>query len=83
MAMAAETKRAASVRLTTMKILPLCGFLLHKITEPELSKLISEGIVKNIIAKHTGCTCLSARINVLIESEYQEAAIVGFSSQAR
>jgi hypothetical protein len=43
-----------------------------KITEPELARL-NEFIVKNIIFPHTGCTCLSGTINVLIESVYQEA----------
>jgi hypothetical protein len=84
MATAAETKRTASVRLNNNENPTFVRVSLpHKITEPELSKLINEGIVKNIIAKHTGCTCLSGRINVLIESEFQEAVIVDLSSQAR
>jgi len=44
-----------------------------KITRDELSHLINVGIVDNIIARHTGCTCLSGTINVLIESEFREA----------
>jgi hypothetical protein len=44
-----------------------------KITRNELSHLINVGIVDNIISKHTGCTCLSGTINVLIESEFREA----------
>jgi hypothetical protein len=47
-----------------------------KITQPELSVLINESIVKNIVFKHTGCTCLSGTINVLIESVFQEAVQV-------
>ena len=46
-----------------------------KITEPELAKL-TEHIVQNIVRPHTGCTCLSGRINVLIESVFQEAVQV-------
>jgi hypothetical protein len=46
-----------------------------KITEPELARL-NEYIVKNIVFPHTGCTCLSGTINVLIESVYQEAVQV-------
>jgi hypothetical protein len=53
-----------------------------KITQPELSTLINDAIVKNIIARHTGCTCLSGTINVLIESEFQQAVQVDLS-QAR
>jgi hypothetical protein len=47
-----------------------------KITPAELSLLINESIVKNIVTKHTGCTCLSGTINVLIESVFQEAVHV-------
>jgi hypothetical protein len=45
----------------------------HKITRDELSLLINERIVNDIIAKHTGCSCLSGTINVLIESVFQDA----------
>jgi hypothetical protein len=45
----------------------------HKITEPELSTLINDKIVRDIVFRHTGCTCLSGRISVLIESEFEEA----------
>jgi hypothetical protein len=44
-----------------------------KITRDELSALINDHIVDGIIKGHTGCTCLSGTINVLIESVYQEA----------
>jgi hypothetical protein len=47
-----------------------------KISEKELDVLIHENIVKGIIAKHTGCSCLSGTINVLIESVFQEAVQV-------
>ena len=46
-----------------------------KITEPELERL-TKHIVKNIVFPHTGCTCLSGTINVLIESVFQEAVRV-------
>lgn len=49
----------------------------HKITREELSVLINERIVNDIIQRHTGCTCLSGTINVLIESVFQEAVQVG------
>ncbi|MBV8280142.1 MAG: hypothetical protein JO170_33440 [Verrucomicrobia bacterium] len=45
----------------------------HKITRPELSTLINDKIVNDIVLRHTGCTCLSGRISVLIESEFEEA----------
>ena len=44
-----------------------------KITREELNVLINEKIVNDIIARHTGCTCLSGTINVLIESVFHEA----------
>jgi hypothetical protein len=46
-----------------------------KITEPELAQL-TKHIVENVVRPHTGCTCLSGRINVLIESVFQEAVQV-------
>jgi hypothetical protein len=49
-----------------------------KITREELSHLINVGIVDNIVARHTGCTCLSGTINVLIESQFHEAVQVNF-----
>ena len=45
----------------------------RKITEAELTTLIHEKIVKDIVFRHTGCSCLSGTINVLIESVFQEA----------
>ncbi len=54
----------------------------HKITQAELSVLINEKIVKDIVARHTGCTCLSGTINVLIESVFQEAIQVDLSRAA-
>jgi len=50
-----------------------------KITREELSHLINKEIVDNIVFKHTGCTCLSGTINVLIESEFREALQVDLS----
>jgi hypothetical protein len=46
-----------------------------RITEPELAKLTNH-IVKNIVFPHTGCTCLSGTINVLIESTFHDAVQV-------
>jgi hypothetical protein len=46
-----------------------------KITEPELAKL-NDYIVNKIVRPHTGCSCLSGTINVLIESVFQEAVQV-------
>jgi hypothetical protein len=50
-----------------------------KITTAELSTLINDSIVKEIVFKHTGCTCLSGTINVLIESVFQDAVQVDLS----
>lgn len=75
--MPAEQNRTATLRLNNNEHPTLVRVSLpHKITQPELSLLINEGIVKNIIARHTGCTCLSGVINVLIESEFQDAVRV-------
>jgi hypothetical protein len=52
-----------------------------KITREELSVLINEKIVNDIIARHTGCTCLSGTINVLIESVFQDAIRVELAPQ--
>jgi len=46
-----------------------------KITTAELARL-NEHIVQKIVFPHTGCTCLSGTINVLIESVFQEAVQV-------
>lgn len=75
--MTAEQKRTATIHLNNNEHPTFVRVTLpHKITEPELSKLINEGIVKNIVSRHTGCTCLSGTINVLIESVFQEAVQV-------
>ncbi len=75
--MAQGTKRTAHVRLNNNDNPTFVRVTLPtKITQPELAVLINEGIVNNIVRKHTGCTCLSGRINVLIESEFQEAVAV-------
>lgn len=72
--MAEEQKRTATLRLNNKEKPTLVRVSLpHKITQPELSHLVNEEIVKNIVFPHTGCTCLSGTINVLIESEFQEA----------
>jgi hypothetical protein len=47
-----------------------------KITQQELTTLIDKHIVNDIVFRHTGCTCLSGTINVLIESVFQEAVQV-------
>jgi len=46
-----------------------------KISEGEL-RALTDHIVQNIVRPHTGCTCLSGTINVLIESVFQEAVEV-------
>jgi hypothetical protein len=81
--MAMESKRTATLQLNNNeKPTFLRVQLPSKITEAELSTLINESIVKNIIAKHTGCTCLSGTINVLIESVFQEAIHVDLGQAA-
>ena len=75
--MADDRKRTATLQLNNNeKPTFLRVQLPPKITQTELSHLINESIVKNIVAKHTGCTCLSGTINVLIESVFQEAVQV-------
>ena len=75
--MATDSKRMATLQLNNNeKPTFLRVQLPPKITPDELSTLINESIVKNIVAKHTGCTCLSGTINVLIESVFQEAVQV-------
>jgi hypothetical protein len=75
--MANDPKRIATLQLNNHeKPTFLRVQLPTKITQAELSQLINESIVKNIVAKHTGCTCLSGTINVLIESVFQEAVQV-------
>ena len=76
----ADQKRVATLRLNNEQNPTLVTVSLPtKITQPELSTLINDAIVKNIIARHTGCTCLSGTINVLIESEFQQAVQVDLS----
>ena len=75
--MAAETKRVATLHLNNKEHPTMLRVQLPtKITQSELTKLINESIVKDIVARHTGCTCLSGTINVLIESVFQEAVHV-------
>jgi hypothetical protein len=75
--MAAEGKRIATLQLNNTEHPTMLRVQLPpKITQSELTKLINESIVKDIVARHTGCTCLSGTINVLIESVFQEAVHV-------
>lgn len=70
----AEKERTATLQLNNKEHPTVLKVTLPtKITRDELSVLINERIVNDIIARHTGCTCLSGTINVLIESVYQEA----------
>ena len=74
--MATESGRQATLHLNGKEKPSLLRVSLPpKITEPELARL-NEYIVKNVIFPHTGCTCLSGTINVLIESVFQEAVHV-------
>jgi hypothetical protein len=74
--MAQERGREAHLRLNNNEHPTMLRVTLPpKITKPELAKL-TDHIVENIIRPHTGCTCLSGTINVLIESVYQEAVRV-------
>jgi len=75
--MAVEGKRIATLQLNNKEHPTMLRVQLPpKITQSELTKLINESIVKDIIARHTGCSCLSGTINVLIESVFQEAVHV-------
>jgi hypothetical protein len=72
--MEAGQKRMATLTLNNTQTPTMLKVQLPtKITQPELTKLINDAIVKNIIFKHTGCTCLSGTISVLIESVFQDA----------
>ncbi len=72
--MAEERTRTATLQLNNLEHPTVLKVTLpKKITREELNILINEKIVNDIIARHTGCTCLSGTINVLIESVYQEA----------
>ena len=75
--MAVESKRMATLHLNNKEHPTMLRVQLPpKITQSELTKLINEATVKDIVARHTGCTCLSGTINVLIESVFQEAVQV-------
>jgi hypothetical protein len=74
---AAEHKRTATLHLNNKQNPTLVRVQLpSKITLPELAVLINDKIVNDIVFRHTGCTCLSGTINVLIESVFQEATQV-------
>jgi hypothetical protein len=72
--MTMEHERIATLHLNNKEHPTLVRVSLpRKITQAELSHLVNQEIVKNIVLKHTGCSCLSGTINVLIESEFQDA----------
>ena len=74
--MARTQARRASIQLNNSTNPTLVRVSLpHQITEQELARL-TDHIVQNIVRPHTGCTCLSGTINVLIESEFQQAVQV-------
>jgi hypothetical protein len=71
---AEEKARTATLQLNNIERPTVLKVTLpKKITREELNILINEKIVNDIIARHTGCTCLSGTINILIESVYQDA----------
>jgi len=75
--MAEEKGRTATLQLNNKEHPTVVKVTLPtKITRDELSVLINKRIVDEIINRHTGCTCLSGTINVLIESVFQEAVRV-------
>jgi hypothetical protein len=81
--MPTDTKRVASIFVNNKDTPTMVRVQLPpKITPAELSKLINEHIVKDIVAKHTGCSCLSGTINVLIESVFQDAIHADLSAVA-
>jgi hypothetical protein len=81
--MATEQKRIATLHLNNNEHPTMVRVELPpKITQAELATLINESIVKNIVSRHTGCTCLSGTINVLIESVFQDAVQVDLSKPA-
>ena len=79
--MPAEASRTARLHLND-KVNPtmLRVQLPHKISREELSTLINESIVNDIVKRHTGCTCLSGTINVLIESVFEQAVEVNLAA---
>jgi hypothetical protein len=79
--MAEEKGRTATLQLNNVEHPTVLKVTLpRKITRDELNVLINEKIVNDIIKLHTGCTCLSGTINVLIESVYQDAIQVDLGS---
>jgi hypothetical protein len=81
--MATAAKRTATIQLNNAQNPTVVRVQLPpKITRAELSTLINEAIVNDIVQRHTGCTCLSGTINVLIESVFQEAVHVDLSQAA-
>jgi hypothetical protein len=80
----AEGKRVATLQLNDKSHPTVVRVQLpHKITQAELNHLINQSIVQDIVFKHTGCTCLSGTINVLIESVFQEAVQVDLAAANR
>jgi len=74
--MSAQAARHAELRLNNNEHPTMLRVTLpHRIAEAELSQMTNH-IVQNIIRPHTGCTCLSGTISVLIDSVYQEAVQV-------
>jgi hypothetical protein len=74
--MSAQAARHAELRLNDNEHPTMLRVTLpHRISEAELSALTNH-IVQNIVRPHTGCTCLSGRISVLLDSVYQEAVQV-------
>jgi hypothetical protein len=81
--MSTDAKRTATLHLNDKKHPTVVRVQLPtKITQKELTKLINDAIVRDIVKVHTGCTCLSGTINVLIESVFQEAVQVDLSARA-
>ena len=81
--MATAARRVATIQMNNAQNPTVVRVQLPpKITRAELSQLINESIVNDIVQRHTGCTCLSGTINVLIESVFQEAVQVDLSHAA-
>ena len=77
--MSAQAARHAELRLNDSEQSPtmLRVTLPHRITEAgSYRRGQTNHIVQNIVRPHTGCTCLSGRISVLLDSVYQEAVQV-------
>ena len=72
----AQTTRTATIQLNDSARPTLVRVSLPpRITEQELSHL-TDHIVQNVVRPHTGCSCLSGVISVLMESEFQQAVNV-------